>query len=136
MMALRRRHGRAKASAFQTSMRKIERMIAEVEAGNTDGRSDDTRIFTAINRLEDRAYKSWREHGDDARREAEYAALRPLRERMRAAVDIGYAARQARRAGEIRASREGERERLANMTPSERGLYNYQQELKLTRGGR
>ena len=122
--------------AYRTAARKIERMIADVESGNTEGSADDVKVFDAINRLEDRVYKSWREHGDDARRESEYAEVKLLREKMRAAADAGYHARQSRRYAEIRASREGEHARIANMTPSERALYNYQQELKLMRGGR
>ena len=133
--ALRRRYGHA-AGPIRTSVRKIEHMIADVEAGATEGSQDDAKVFAAINKLEDRVYKNWREHGDDARREAEDAEVKSLRERMRAAVDVGFNARQARRHGEIRAIREGERERIANMTPSQRETYNYQQELKLTRGGR
>ena len=135
MRGLRRRHGRAKASAFTTAARKVERLIADIEAGHTEHDAD-SRAFTAINKLEDRAYADWRKHGEDARREAEYATAKALRERMRAAVDIGYEARRARRSREIAEITAKERERLSNMTPSERALHQYQQELKLTRGGR
>jgi hypothetical protein len=113
----------------------MKRMIVERETGMTERSSEDLPVFNAINKLEDRIYASWREHQDDARREAEEMAAKGLRFRMREAVDIGHNARQARRHGEIRDIKERERERLANMTPFERETYNYQQELKL-RGGR
>ena len=136
MSALRRRYGRAGADPLRSAVRKIQKMIADVESGNTEGSRDDAKVFEAINKLEDRIYKNWREHGNDDRRETEYVIAKGLRRRMREAVDIGHEARQARRHGEIRAILEGEREKLANMSSSERALYNYQQELKLTRGGR
>jgi hypothetical protein len=132
--ALRRRYGHAGAGPIRTAARKIERMIADVEAGHTEGSADDAKVFNAINKLEDRVYKNWRASGDDAVRAEEDALVSSLRTRMRAAVPTGFEARQARRHGEIRAITERERDRIANMTPSQRAHYQYEQELKLTRG--
>lgn len=134
MQRLRRRYGHASAASFKTATRKIEKMIIAIETGATEGSHDDALVFTAINKLEDRVYKTWRETGDDSQRTVQDAEVSALRARMRAAVDVGYQARQARRHGEIQAIKTTERERLANMSPSERALYNYQQELKLSRG--
>ena len=140
--ALRRRYGRAAGDpmkAFQAAVRKIERMIADVAAGtNTTSSARDIEmpVFNAINKLDDRVYKAWRSHGNDALREEGYEVVKALRAKMRAAVDVGFEARQSNRRGEIKVITEKERERIANMNPSERALYNYQQELKLTRGGR
>jgi hypothetical protein len=135
---LHRRYGHARDphSAFKAAVSKIKRMIVERETGMTESSSEDLPVFNAINKLEDNIYKKWREHGDDARRETEEMVAKGLRFRMREAIDGGHQARQARRYGEIQSIKERERERLANMTPFERQTYNYQQELKLTRGGR
>jgi len=133
--ALRRRYGHA-SGGVKASARTIERRIAEIEAGQSEGSHDDVKVFNSINKLEDRIYKTWRSTGDDAARAEGEAVAQALRARMRAAVDTGFHARQARRNAEIRGITERERERIANMSSSERALYNYQQELKLTRGGR
>jgi hypothetical protein len=133
---LARRYGRSQGgpmTSFRAAARKIEKMIAEVEAGQTDTGSDDTKVFNAINRLEDKAYKDWRKSGDDEAKKESESIAKALRERMRSAVDIGFQARQARRSGEIKAIKEAEFDRIANMTYDQRALYQYQQELKLRR---
>lgn len=138
--ALRRRYGRASArdpmSAFRTAARKIEKAIAALEAGgdiNARWSEENHAVAVAINRLEDRANKP-EIRGDDRLREEAWAIASSLRQRRQAAEESGWQARQGLVSAEMRGIKERERERIANMSPSERALYNYQQELKLTRG--
>ena len=130
--ALRHRYGRAASSgsALKAAVRKIERMIADVEAGRTETSSDDANVFRAINKLEDRVYQDWRKTDDVGAREEGYAIVQSLKTRMRAAVVIGFEARQSRRSNEIRGIREKELERREKLSPEQR---QYEDELKRMR---
>ena len=136
MKRSRKRYGQSKdpRAAFRAAARKVERMIADVEAGRTSSMRDELPMFEALNKLETRAYKDWRAHGDDAIRAQEEAIVSWLRARAREASNVtGPAARQRRFAAERTSIRERERDRLAAMDPAARA---YEKELALLRGGR
>jgi hypothetical protein len=134
---LRRRYGRAAGAkdpmaAFRTAARKIERAIVTLADG---GVRDSRPVFAAINRLGDRSNKP-EIRGDDVLRTEAWAIESDLRKRASAAQEAGVLARQALRREEIAAITAAERERIANMSPSERATHAYQQELKIMRGSR
>jgi hypothetical protein len=134
--ALRRRYGRAEAkgpmASFRTAARKVEKMIADFAAG---GNKNETGIINAINKLDDRTNKA-EIRGDDAIRAEAWATVSAVRAQWIAAQDTGRSARSAMYHAETAALKDKERERIANMSPGERATWQYQQELKLLRGGR
>lgn len=139
MSALRRRYGRAKGPMdnFRTAARKIEKMIVEFK--RTGG--DTTEPFLAsLRRLHDAANKLYDRlgkpeiRGEPTLSEEAWSTVTRLKQEIRDAEPIAFQARQGKYHGEINALKEREHERIASMSPHERATYNYQQELKLTRG--
>jgi hypothetical protein len=117
--------------------RRIGKMIDAHNAGDDiDNYAEaEHRIFVAINRLEDRRNKA-DIRGDDVLRNEADLVIHALRERARASVETSFEARRKIRNAEIAAIQERERDRIDLMSPRERETYNYQQELKISRGGR
>jgi hypothetical protein len=121
-------------AAFRTAARKIERMIAAVEAGGDLSVSLHKAVmpvFAAIDRLELRVFGARRNIylPEEAHAEAE-SIINTLRTRARASDEIGAVARQTARALEDRQSKEREYERRAVLSPAQR---EYEDELKLMR---
>ena len=120
-------------TAFRAAAKKVERMIAELEAGGDYRASYDALpTFRAINKLEDRANKP-EIRGDDAIREEAWAIVKELRQRTRDAEPIGRAAIQRARDSELGAIKQREADRVLSLSPADR---QYQKELSLLRGSR
>ena len=133
---MKKRYGRAKGgplATFKTAARKIEKMIDELATGGGELHHPALAVFQAINKLEDRTNKP-EIRGDDVIRGEAWAIVSDLRNRTRLAEEAGREARKAIRSGQIAAIGEQVLEERAAMTPGERALWNYQQELKLMRG--
>jgi hypothetical protein len=122
---------------FVSGAKRIEKMISAIEAGGDitgDWSKENYAVMQAINKLDSKSNKA-EIRGDESLREQADALVSSLRARRRQAEEVGFEARQSLRHAEIRGLREKEYDRIANMTPSQRITYNYQQELKL-RGSR
>jgi len=122
--------------AFHTAARKIERMITDIASGGAINQSFYDQVgvvWKAINKLDDRTNKV-EIRADETLRDEAWAKVKELRAKMREAEEAGFHASQAARRGEVQSIKDRERDRIANMNPSERALYNYQQELKIMRG--
>jgi hypothetical protein len=109
--------------------KRVSKLIAEVEQGDE---SVHHKAASARHKLDDMAFKTM----PAPVRDAYYEVGKALGQRLQESSELGRQARQAARTKEMADSRQREADRLANMTYDQRAHWQYEQELKLLKGGR